>query len=56
MQNVNKQLENRSIIHMVEGFLRCGFNRAVKWLKNILTGIESTFEYVCTLLITSICL
>ena len=26
---------------MVECFLRCGFSHAVKWLKNILTGIEA---------------
>jgi hypothetical protein len=29
------------IFLMVECFLRCGFNHAVKWLKNILTGIEA---------------
>jgi hypothetical protein len=27
-------------------FLRCCFNHAVKWLKNILTGVESTYMFV----------
>jgi hypothetical protein len=30
---------------MVECFLQCGFNHAVKWLKNILTGIEARLNF-----------
>jgi hypothetical protein len=37
---------------MVEWFfLRCGFNHAVKWLKNILTGIEARLNMFMLILI-----